>query len=209
MTSQALMYASRDSTSPVAASAGACAKPAVAPIDHRAEEERLSRWYFRTLLVVGIRVPATGFADEWEAYLNRVSDFLQETLTTAMVTIWATSPLLALALYVFLVVYFRSLRTLLLVYLLFCFFDPRPYDGVGRRVSLVHKLPIWAHINAYFRPTMVFEEPLDASKKYVFGSHPHGVIGYMSQLIAGTTGLGIEAHCPGLVVRRCDHACDL
>ncbi|KAJ2241435.1 diacylglycerol O-acyltransferase 1 [Coemansia sp. RSA 455] len=48
---------------------------------------------------------------------------------------------------------------------------------------------------------MVFEEPLDPRKKYVFGAHPHGVISYVAQLIAGTTGLGIESHFPGLVVR--------
>ncbi|KAJ2808187.1 diacylglycerol O-acyltransferase 1 [Coemansia guatemalensis] len=48
---------------------------------------------------------------------------------------------------------------------------------------------------------MVFEAPLDPKKQYVFGSHPHGVISYVSQIIAGATGLGIEAHYPGLVVR--------
>ncbi|KAJ2743924.1 diacylglycerol O-acyltransferase 1 [Coemansia sp. BCRC 34301] len=161
----------------------------------------LTRWYFRPLLTVGIRVPTVGLYDEWDAYLGRVSDFMQETLTTAMVTIWATAPLLGLLLYVFLMVYFKALRTLLVVYLVFCFFDPRPYDGVGRRISSISKLPIWAHVNAYFQPKMVFEEPLDATKRYVFGAHPHGVIGYVAQLVAGTTGLGIESHFPGLIVR--------
>ncbi|KAJ2344573.1 diacylglycerol O-acyltransferase 1, partial [Coemansia sp. RSA 2618] len=48
---------------------------------------------------------------------------------------------------------------------------------------------------------MLFEAPLDSKKKYVFGSHPHGVISYVSQLVAGTTGLGIESYFPGLIVR--------
>ncbi|KAJ2575802.1 diacylglycerol O-acyltransferase 1, partial [Coemansia sp. RSA 1836] len=177
------------------------ANPAVCSVVSGEKTEELSRWYLRPLLIVGIRLSTAGFSDEWDAYLGRVSDFLQETLTTAMVTIWATSPLLALLLYTFLMVYFKALRTLLVVYLVFCFFDPRPYDGVGRRISHIHKLPIWAHVNAYFQPRMVFEEPLDPSKRYVFGAHPHGVIGYVAQLIAGTTGLGIESHFPGLVVR--------
>ncbi|KAI8322849.1 diacylglycerol acyltransferase [Martensiomyces pterosporus] len=117
-----------------------------------------------------------------------------------MVTLWATSPLLSLLLFVFLF-RFASIRPFLVAYLVFCFFDPRPYDGVGRRYSFIQKLPIWDHINAYFQPKLVFEEPLDPAEKYVFGSHPHGVISYMSQLIAGPTGMGIESHFPGLVVR--------
>ncbi|KAJ2860154.1 diacylglycerol O-acyltransferase 1 [Coemansia aciculifera] len=189
-------------TSPRASrDARSASSPAVCLTATGEQTGELSRWYFRPLLVVGIRVPTVGFSEEWTAYLGRVSDFLQETLTTAMVTIWATSPLLAILLYTFLMVYFKALRTLLVVYLLFCFFDPRPYDGVGRRISHIHKLPIWAHVNAYFQPKMVFEEPLDPRKKYVFGAHPHGVISYVAQLIAGTTGLGIESHFPGLVVR--------
>ncbi|KAJ2743601.1 RNA helicase required for poly(A+) mRNA export, partial [Coemansia pectinata] len=166
-------------TSPRASrDARSASSPAVCLTATGEQTGELSRWYFRPLLVVGIRVPTVGFSEEWTAYLGRVSDFLQETLTTAMVTIWATSPLLAILLYTFLMVYFKALRTLLVVYLLFCFFDPRPYDGVGRRISHIHKLPIWAHVNAYFQPKMVFEEPLDPRKKYVFGAHPHGVISY-------------------------------
>ncbi|KAJ2748580.1 diacylglycerol O-acyltransferase 1, partial [Coemansia nantahalensis] len=133
--------------------------------------------------------------------LAPVSEFLEDTLTTSMVTLWATAPALAVALYICLVVWVAPLRTVLAVYLVFCVFDPRPYDGVGRRVPAIRRLRVWRHVGAYFQPKMVFEAPLDARKKYVFGSHPHGVIGYASQLIAGCTGMGIEAHFPGLVVR--------
>ncbi|KAJ1964041.1 diacylglycerol O-acyltransferase 1 [Dipsacomyces acuminosporus] len=165
-----------------------------------AKQQQPSRSYFEPPFLNGIRVPTGGLAEEWEAYFGRVFEFLQETKTTAMVTIWTTAPLLSLLLFVYLF-QFQSVRPLLAVYLVFCFFDPRPYDGVGRRYSIIQKLPIWDHINKYFQPKLVFEEQLDPAKRYVFGCHPHGVISYMSQIIAGPTGLGIESHFPGLVVR--------
>ncbi|KAJ2157390.1 diacylglycerol O-acyltransferase 1 [Coemansia sp. RSA 552] len=152
-----------------------------------------------SLALASIWIPTV--SDEWEAGLRRCTTFLGETLTTSMVTLWATSPVVSLILFVYLFAAFRALRVVLAVYLVFCLFDPRPYDGVGRRLASARRLAVWKHVNAYFQPKMVFEAPLDARKKYVFGSHPHGVIAYVSQLIAGTTGLGIEAHFPGLVVR--------
>ncbi|ORX69253.1 diacylglycerol acyltransferase [Linderina pennispora] len=118
-----------------------------------------------------------------------------------MVTLWTTAPLWTLVLFVVLFYQFSSLRTYMALYMAFCFFDPAPYNGVGRRFAGLQKLPVWQHVNAYFQPKMVFEEPLDARKRYVFGSHPHGVVSYMSQIIAGCTGLGFESHFPGLVVR--------
>ncbi|KAJ2547197.1 diacylglycerol O-acyltransferase 1, partial [Coemansia sp. RSA 1933] len=153
------------------------------------------------LVFTGAWTQDMSISEEWSEFFDRVSVFLQETLTTAMVTLWATSPVWCAVLYVYLFVCVAYLRTVLGLYLLFCLLDSRPYDGVGRRFSLVRKLPVWDHINRYFQPKLVFEEPLDATKQYVFGSHPHGVIGYTSQLIAGNTGMSIEAHFPGLVVR--------
>ncbi|KAJ2396770.1 diacylglycerol O-acyltransferase 1 [Coemansia sp. RSA 2559] len=149
----------------------------------------------------GAWAQSVGIAEEWSELFDRVSVFLQETLTTAMVTLWTTSPVWCAALYVYLFVYVTYLRAFLGVYLVFCLVDSRPYDGIGRRLSIVRKLPIWDHINRYFQPKIVFEEPLDATKQYVFGCHPHGVISYTSQLIAGATGMNIETHFPGLIVR--------
>ncbi|KAJ1750150.1 diacylglycerol O-acyltransferase 1 [Coemansia sp. RSA 1935] len=154
-----------------------------------------------SLALASMWIPTVDISDEWAARFARFSDFMQDTLTTSMVTLWTTSPLWTLVLYIYLIVYVKVLRTFLLLYLVYCFCDPRPYDGVGRRVASIQKLPLWKHVNAYFQPKMVFEAPLNAKAKYVFGSHPHGVISYVSQLVAGTTGLGIEAQVPGLVVR--------
>ncbi|KAJ2785059.1 diacylglycerol O-acyltransferase 1 [Coemansia javaensis] len=154
-----------------------------------------------SLALASVWIPAVGLSDEWAALAARASELLQDTLTTSMVTVWATAPLLSVLLYTYLFVWVARLRVVLVLYLVFCVFDPRPYDGVGRRVPGIRNLPLWRHVNAYFRPKMVFEAPLDAREKYVFGTHPHGVIGYASQLIAGSTGLGIESHFPGLVVR--------
>ncbi|KAJ2706169.1 diacylglycerol O-acyltransferase 1 [Coemansia sp. IMI 203386] len=158
-------------------------------------------WALGLPVFAGIQKPENGYIEACRTQLVRIGAFVDEATTTVMVTLWTTSPVLCLFLYLYLLVNFKSLRTLLLVYLVFCLFDPRPYDGVGRRVPSINKLPIWDHVNRYFKPRMIFEEHLDASRKYVFGSHPHGVISYTSQLIAGTTGLGIESHFPGLVVR--------
>ncbi|KAJ2673895.1 diacylglycerol O-acyltransferase 1 [Coemansia sp. RSA 1085] len=163
-----------------------------------AADQQPRQW---SLALASMWIPTVDITDEWTARFARFSEFMQETLTTSMVTLWTTSPVWTLVLYIYLLVNVESLRTFLVIYLAYCFFDPRPYDGVGRRFSSISKLPLWGHVNAYFQPKMVFEAPLDARKKYVFGSHPHGVIAYVSQLIAGSTGLGIESHFPGLVVR--------
>lgn len=149
----------------------------------------------------GVRVPAAGIFNDWETHMANISEFMQQTLTTAMVTLWAAAPAWTLFLYIYLVVYVKVLRVVLLIYLVYCLFDPRPYDGIGRRTEWVRKLPIWDHIRSYFQIQMVFEEPLDARKRYVFGCHPHGVISYMAQLIGGPTGMDFGTHCPGLVVR--------
>ncbi|KAJ1729803.1 diacylglycerol O-acyltransferase 1 [Coemansia biformis] len=158
-----------------------------------------ARW--GSLTLASMWLPTVDISAEWSARFARVSEFLQETLTTSMVTLWTTAPLLGVAVYIYLFVCVASLRAVLAIYLVFCIVDPRPYDGVGRRVPIIRRLPLWQHVGAYFQPKMVFEAPLDAQNKYVFGSHPHGVASYVSQLVGGCTGMGIEAHFPGLVVR--------
>ncbi|KAJ1897538.1 diacylglycerol O-acyltransferase 1 [Kickxella alabastrina] len=160
-----------------------------------------TRWTFGMPMLMRLQIPENGIADVCRAQLTHASAFLEEALTTVIVTMWATSPILSALVFFYLLICIKTLRALLVVYLVLSFFDPRPYDGVGRRIPALRRLPIWNHVNKYFQPNIVFEEALDANAKYVFGSHPHGVISYMSQLISGTTGMGIESHFPGLVVR--------
>jgi len=58
------------------------------------------------------------------------------------------------------------------------FFDQAPYNGT-RASSFVRSLPLWKHFRDFFPARLIrsTEEPLDPKKQYIFGLHPHGIIG--------------------------------
>ncbi|KAJ2762772.1 hypothetical protein IWQ57_005718, partial [Coemansia nantahalensis] len=74
-----------------------------------------ARWGALTL--ASMWLPTVDISTKWAAQLAPVSEFLEDTLTTSMVTLWATAPALAVALYICLVVWVAPLRTVLAVYL--------------------------------------------------------------------------------------------
>jgi len=78
-----------------------------------------------------------------------------------------------------LLIVYSPLIVLWVPYVLWALFvDKAPYDG-SRKTNFTRRLPIWKHFRDFFPATLIRsgEEPLDPKQKYIFGLHPHGIIG--------------------------------
>jgi 2-acylglycerol O-acyltransferase 2 len=63
-----------------------------------------------------------------------------------------------------------------LAYLIYLAMDPAPEMG-GRKAMWFRKLSVWTFMRDYFPVKLVKTHELDPAKNYVFGYHPHGIIG--------------------------------
>ncbi|KAJ3305899.1 diacylglycerol O-acyltransferase 1 [Kappamyces sp. JEL0829] len=96
-------------------------------------------------------------------------------LQTASVVFWLVLYPLGIALFVALSSY-ENLFPFMLAYLIYMFLDPAPEMG-GRKLMWMRRLPLWEAMRDYFPVSLVKTAELDPSKNYVFGYHPHGIIG--------------------------------
>eukprot|EP01116_Phalansterium_solitarium_P011034 TRINITY_DN26644_c0_g1_i1.p1 TRINITY_DN26644_c0_g1~~TRINITY_DN26644_c0_g1_i1.p1 ORF type:complete len:348 (-),score=79.07 TRINITY_DN26644_c0_g1_i1:54-1097(-) len=64
-----------------------------------------------------------------------------------------------------------------LPYLVWVFIDRETGHNGGRIVPFVRRLRVWKYFRDYFPSQLLVVEPLDPSQTYVFGIHPHGIIG--------------------------------
>ncbi|KAJ3261613.1 Diacylglycerol O-acyltransferase 2 [Boothiomyces macroporosus] len=74
---------------------------------------------------------------------------------------------------------------LLLAYLIYLYLDPTPEMG-GRQSKWFRNLALWRNMRDYFPARLVKTAELDPSKNYVFGYHPHGIIGLGAFINFGT-----------------------
>jgi 2-acylglycerol O-acyltransferase 2 len=69
-------------------------------------------------------------------------------------------------------------RQIALIYLAYIYLDSSPTTG-GWRFSIQWcrklSISIWRSVAEYFPATLVRTTPLEPSKKYVLGYHPHGI----------------------------------
>ena len=72
-----------------------------------------------------------------------------------------------------------------LAYLIFVYLDPAPSMG-GRKSMWMRKLTFWKLIRDFFPIKLQKTVELDPSKNYVFGYHPHGIIGVGAMVNFGT-----------------------
>ncbi|KAJ2361830.1 2-acylglycerol O-acyltransferase 1 [Coemansia sp. RSA 2607] len=122
-----------------------------------------------------------------------VARTLAASLFTALVLLL---PLLIL--YTFLAL--PLLRIPLAIYIAFCYLDPAVDNGTGRRLQWVRSLPLWQYVNAYFPVRIVLEEKLDASKSYIFGVSPHGILCFSGQVVIGSMESGLDRAMPGITL---------
>ncbi|XP_074839136.1 2-acylglycerol O-acyltransferase 2-B-like [Carettochelys insculpta] len=119
---------------------------------------------------------------------------LRRRLQTAAVLQWVFS-FLALAqccLALFLLALLTELWGLTLLYVLWLYLDRETPSRGGRRSPWVRRWGVWCHFRDYFPITLVRTAPLEPSRNYLFGFHPHGVLvaGAFANFCTEATGFG-------------------
>lgn len=118
---------------------------------------------------------------------------------TAAVAIWAALIPICIVLFLLTATY-PVLWPFFIVYFIFMNFDDAPENG-GRRVNWIRNSKLWTWMADYFPITLVREEELDASRNYIFGYHPHGIISIGAFTAFGSEGANFNSYFPGINVR--------
>ena len=88
---------------------------------------------------------------------------------------------------------------LLLPYILTILFSTASTSGtLARRSRFLRSLKLWSLFASYFPARLHRSEPLPATRKYVFGYHPHGIIGHGAFAAFATEACGFAQLFPGL-----------
>lgn len=77
------------------------------------------------------------------------------------------------------------------------FLDPAPERG-GRKFQSVRSWAFWNLFASYFPISLIKTVDLPADRKYIFGYHPHGIIGMGAVANFGTEATGFSEKFPGL-----------
>lgn len=87
---------------------------------------------------------------------------------------------------------------ILIPYLIWIFFiDNAPENG-GRRFSWVRKLPVFRYFAEYFPISMIKTTNLPPDRPYIFGYHPHGILGVAAVANLATDATEFPSSFPGI-----------
>ncbi|KAF6753425.1 DAGAT-domain-containing protein [Ephemerocybe angulata] len=118
-------------------------------------------------------------------------------LQTLAVATWSVMIVITTCLWLFLWS-FPPLWPLLTVYSVWALFvDTAPERG-GRASHLMRSLPFWRYWADYYPATFLKEAELPPDRPYVFGYHPHGIIGTGALATFGTEATGFSKAFPGI-----------
>ncbi|KAK4888843.1 diacylglycerol O-acyltransferase 1 [Elasticomyces elasticus] len=124
---------------------------------------------------------------------------LQRRLQTCMVLLHTLSIAGGLALF-FLLCTIPLLWPILLPYLLYVLLSRASIDGrLSQRSEWCRRSKVWSLFAGYFPARLHRTEELVATRKYVFGYHPHGIISHGAFAAFGTEALGFGQLFPGIV----------
>ena len=101
---------------------------------------------------------------------------------------------------------FTSLYWLSLAYLSWIFYDvvlKQTSKRAGRRWGLFRRSIHWRYFRDYFPINLVKTAELESSKNYIFGYHPHGVLGCGALCNFGTEATDFSKVFPGLTPHLC------
>lgn len=88
---------------------------------------------------------------------------------------------------------------LLIPYLIYCMSSTASTSGTLRyRSEFLRSLPIWSLFASYFPARLHRSQELPATRKYIFGYHPHGIISHGAFAAFGTEALGFSQLFPGI-----------
>ncbi|KZT55261.1 diacylglycerol acyltransferase [Calocera cornea HHB12733] len=87
---------------------------------------------------------------------------------------------------------------LITAYLIWVYFiDDAPNQG-GRPWTWFRSLSFWKHFAEYYPAEMMREAVLPPDRPYLFGYHPHGIIGMGAMATFATESIGFSQHFPGI-----------
>ncbi|POV94810.1 hypothetical protein PSHT_16006 [Puccinia striiformis] len=116
---------------------------------------------------------------------------------TAAVLLWTSQLSLSISLFFFLMSYPITWPILIPYTIWILVVDPAPEKG-GRLVQSVRTWKFWTLFASYFPVSLVKTVDLPSDRKYVFGYHPHGIIGMGAVANFGTEATGFSEKFPGL-----------
>lgn len=123
---------------------------------------------------------------------------VQRRLQTCMVLAHTLSIACFLAFF-FLLCTIPLLWPLLLPYLVYVLFSKAGTSGtLSYRSEALRRLPIWSLFASYFPARLHRSQTLPATRKYVFGYHPHGIISHGAFAAFATEALGFAQLFPGI-----------
>merc|ERR1711939_102323 len=116
---------------------------------------------------------------------------------TFAVFLWSCGPFLGTCIF-FLLCSFPLSWPVIVPYLIWVFcFDVAPTNG-GRASDRVRRSVVWRWFAGYFPVSLVKTADLPPDRKYIFGYHPHGIIGMGAITNFGTEATGFADKFPGL-----------
>ena len=77
-------------------------------------------------------------------------------------------------------------------------FDSDRSSRGGRRIEFIRHWKLWKYFCDYFPVTLVKTAYLDRKRNYIFGFHPHGIIGAGAFANFATEGSGFSKKFPGI-----------
>ncbi|WWC98107.1 hypothetical protein V866_004998 [Kwoniella sp. B9012] len=117
-------------------------------------------------------------------------------LQTAAVALWAL--LIPICLIVFLLcLSFPPFWLILIPYLIWTQFDTAPDYG-GRPKEWARRFFFWTYFAQYYPCSIVKEAELTPDRPYLFGYHPHGIIGMGAFATFATEGTNFSEYFPGI-----------
>ncbi|PWN22915.1 DAGAT-domain-containing protein [Microstroma glucosiphilum] len=123
----------------------------------------------------------------------------QRRLQTLGVLLWGVGLPVCVSLF-FLLISLPPLWPLLTVYLIWMWFDDAHESG-GRKVKWVRRLPIFKYFAEYFPVSLIKTADLPPDRPYIFGYHPHGIIGMGAVATFATEALEFSDTFPGIEPR--------
>lgn len=121
---------------------------------------------------------------------------LQRRTQTAVVAIWSFLLFASVVLFLFLCS-IPLFWPIVFPYLIFMYMDKAPAYG-GRVSRKLRRSIFFQHFAGYYPVSMIKEAELPADKPYVFGYHPHGIIGTGAFVNFATDATGFSEKFPGI-----------
>ena len=123
---------------------------------------------------------------------------LQRRLQTLIVLLHTLSIAGGLAIF-FLLCTIPLLWPILLPYLLYVLLSRAAIDGkLSHRSEWARRSKVWSLFASYFPVRLHRSQPLEPTRKYIFGYHPHGIISHGAFAAFATEALGFSQLFPGI-----------